>query len=393
MQPHIRLWTILLLVFVSFLPGKLAAQTPNASPAPADVTWRISRSRELALELAMPYAVLSPDGQWLAGVGSADTICIWDVSTLSPICADKRLHIREDTIAWAPDSSAVAFALDAIRLFEESDIYIFDRGSGQQVNLTDDGAEGTVILDVEQGFPSDDVPAWSPDSSRIAFTRTIFTEETKTTSLMWVDRAGGDPVEILTLDDEEPFAVETPMFWLPDDTLLYSRRSREPSRTDGVWRVEIDGGSGPLQLVPGGASASVPRSTIGDVGEASGMAIVYSDTRRSAPQSEGEPEFWVLALDSGILTPFPVPPVDPGMYPRVADATFAPGGLSILLVVTSLLGQSLMVMDTASGEMSELGAQPSEQFYRPGAPQWAVNDTVLLQRPVVPILFTLEPVR
>jgi hypothetical protein len=379
---------------VPHLPAGCAGSSDSeASPAANGAAWQISGVRELALELAIPYAELSPDGQWLAGVGPEDAISIWDVAALSPACAEERLHIRAETIAWAPDSSAVAFALDAIRLFEESDIYVFERGSGQQTNLTDDGAEGTVILDVEPGFPSDDVPAWSPDSRRIAFARTIYTEEITTTSLMWVDRVGGDPVEILTLDGEAPFAVETPMYWLQDDSLLYSQRAREISPRDGVWRVGIHGGSIPLQLVPGGATASVPRATIGDVADTSGMAIVYSDTRRSAPESGGEPEFWLLVLDSGTLAPFPIPPVEPEMFPRVADATFAPDGSSILLVVTSLLGLTLTVMDVATGEMAALEAQPPGQMYRPGPPQWALNDTALLQGPEGPILFTLEPVR
>lgn len=391
MRPRVRFLIIGLLVFLNCPSAAVSAQTPEASPAATGAVWQISGARELGIELAMPYAALSPDGRWLAGVGPKDTICIWDVATLGPVCADERLHIRAETIAWAPDNSAVAFALDATRLFEESDIYVFERRTGRQSNLTDDGAQGTVILDVEQGFPSDDVPTWSPDGSRIAFARSIYTDEIRSTSLMWLDRTGGDPVEIVTLDVEEPYVVETPMHWLPDDTLLYSQKARQTSRMDGVWRVRIHSGRAPLQLVPGGATASVPGATIGDVADNSGLAIVYSDTRRGAPQSGGEPEFWLLALDSGTLTPFPNPPVDPDLYPRVADATFAPDGSSILLVVTSLLGLRLMVMGLASREMAALEAQPPEQMYRPGPPQWALNDTVLLQRPEGPILFKLEP--
>ena len=50
-----------------------------------------------------------------------------------------------------------------------------------------------------------------------------------------------------------------------------------------------------------------------------------------------------------------------------------------------------MVLDVASGEIVPLDSAPREMPFAPGSPQWADNDTVLLQTPVGPVLLTLEP--
>ena len=38
-------------------------------------------------------------------------------------------------MAWAPDSSAVAFDLDALVMVVDSDIYVFDVATAELVNL------------------------------------------------------------------------------------------------------------------------------------------------------------------------------------------------------------------------------------------------------------------
>ena len=50
-----------------------------------------------------------------------------------------------------------------------------------------------------------------------------------------------------------------------------------------------------------------------------------------------------------------------------------------------------MVLDVATGEVSALDAEPRATPVSAGAPQWAANDTVLIQTPDGPVLLTMEP--
>lgn len=50
---------------------------------------------------------LSPDGQWMVGIGPDNAFCIWDDATLTAECVDERLPIRGQTVIRTPDSTAV----------------------------------------------------------------------------------------------------------------------------------------------------------------------------------------------------------------------------------------------------------------------------------------------
>jgi Tol biopolymer transport system component len=388
MQRH-RLLTAILILTV-LLPGGVAAQTPVASPEASPVTsgagWRIAGDREIDLDTR--HAVLSPDGALVAGVGPEDTICVWVVETLAASCADERLPIREETIVWSPDGTAVAFALDAIRLLYESDIYVYDVQRGQLANLTDDGVEGDLLDTIDADPPMDDVPTWSPDSRRIAFVRSYRgDEEPGSTTIMRIDRAGGEPVEVLPLDVDEPFAIWLPMHWLPDGTLLYSQMAHElGDPRNGVWKVGVDDGSSPLQIAPGAEESDIPGPTISAVDPASGTAIVYSYLLAGQfGAGADQPLFWLVDLATGDRSPLPTPPGDA----RVIAAGFAPDGGTILLVTMSSEGAVLMTMDPATGEVAPLDPVLRDMTFRPVAPQWAANNTVLLQRPQGPLLLTM----
>ncbi len=82
--------------------------------------WRAAEEREITVE-GQPV-LLSPDGGWLAGSGPEDSFCVWEVATLDAACDGEGLAIRPETIAWAPDSSAVAFSLNAVQLLTDSDL-------------------------------------------------------------------------------------------------------------------------------------------------------------------------------------------------------------------------------------------------------------------------------
>lgn len=372
-------------------PATPVASPAAANPVPSSTGWRIADERQLDLGSDPGYVAMTPDGQWLAGLGPQGTVCIWDVATLAPACVEEVLPVREETLTWAPDGSAVAFALN-LRGLQESDIYVLERESGTLTNLTDDGVAGDLLSEelADENPPLDDVPVWSPDSQRIAFVRSFAGAEGSSTSIMWIDRAGGEPVEVLPLDVDEAQAIFMPMHWLADGTLLYSQMVLDLADPhNGVWTVGVDDGASPLQLVPGSEETDVPGPWVSDT--ADGRAITYSYWLMSQSAFGEEPLFWVVDIATGEQTPLQVPPgIAPGPV-RIVDATFAPDGATAMLSTMSPGGARLMVLDVATGEVSALDTEPRDRLFSAGTPQWSTNDTVLLQTADGPLLLTLEP--
>jgi WD40 repeat protein len=370
-------------------PGIAQVSPPDTLVQP----WQITDERLLDVEA--DRVTLSPDGEWIAGMGPGESICVWDVPTLTPACAGEGLPIREDTVTWSPDGTAVAFALDATFQKWESDIYLFDRVSGELRNLTDDGMEGDLLGEELAGKnpPLDDVPVWLPDGERIAFVRSYAEGESQSTTIMVVDRAGGEPVELARLGVDDPFVIWTPMFWLADGRIVYSWNELDiADANNGVWSVGVDDGSSPVQIVPGGEGSVIAAPILSDV--AGSQALVYSwSLMGSFPPEGGVTAFWAIDLASGAPTPLPLPPGEPDMLlaRRVIDAGFSPDGGTVLLVTDASDGPVLMTMGSSSREISPLDLVPREGAILSGTPQWAANDTVLIHTWEGPLLLTLEP--
>lgn len=395
-----------LLLLMTALPA--AAQTPEASPVPVGAL----DTRSLDIEADPSSLALSPDGQWLAGVGPDGTPCFWDIETLTPKCAAEELPILTNpsypAMAWAPDSSAVAFSLDAPRLASDSDIYVFEREGGTLTNLTDDGYDGG-LLDAPAGVPIDIVPTWSPDGQQIVFSRSLRENDSSSTTVMRIDRTGGEPVAIVTPEIEEPMAVWMPMHWLPDDTILYSLVSMRPDEPlNGVWRVGVDG-TGAEQLIPGDADSDIPAAMVADLSADGEMVSVFSPLLLGQfSVSWDQPIFWLGSLHDGARQPLPlydaeegvaldpasVEPSDANGHPLtfpVSPAAFSPDGSSALAIYRDVEdGFVLATVDLARGEVAILSAWPEEAALLPMQPQWADNGTVLVQAESGPVLLTMR---
>jgi len=172
-QGH-RWHALLLIPFLllgSGLPAGAQETSPEASPAASPAAspvgseggagWRVADERRLAID-GEPVT-LSPDGRWVAGRGPEQEFCVWEIETLDAVCDGQDLAIRPESIAWAPDSSAVAFALEAAKFLIDSDIYVFEVADRELNNLTDDGIEEVDLL----GDDVDAVEFYQPDEENI----------------------------------------------------------------------------------------------------------------------------------------------------------------------------------------------------------------------------------
>ncbi|HET9548116.1 MAG TPA: hypothetical protein VFO97_09785 [Desertimonas sp.] len=369
--------------------------TTEPAPAPA---WRIAQIRGIGVDGEI--SSMSPDGDWLAGIGPEGTLCLWEVDTLTPSCDDTELPISRQTplpsMAWAPDSSAVAFDLNALVFGIDSDIYVYDVADAELANVTEDGYAGSA-LDAPTATPIDIAPTWSPDGSQLAFVRSpVGDGDSRSTTIMRVDRGGGDPVPIHRLDVDEPFAVWTPMHWLADDTILYAQTAVDvEDSANGIWRVALDGGT-PSRLKLDSSEEELPGAAIaGARGDSLSLVSLVLVGQAGDPTVT---RFWTAGLDGSthpILNVDPdtgaaVPSDDVSIDESAEGFTLAwpvtPAGLSptgdtglVAYRDGDQLAFALLEPSTGDHQLLELRIPFVPTDATP--PQWAANDLALLRGP------------
>nr|MBA2277160.1 PD40 domain-containing protein [Chloroflexia bacterium] len=244
------------------------------------VAWDIAAYRALAID-GQAWAI-SPDGWWLAGLGTEpgeeQSLCVWAVATGESRCDPQLLLIDPTSIVWAPDSAAVAYAAGLSYPTEPNqEIRVFEVAAGTTTFLTGFSRDVTRTPGTAPEMVADGSPAWSPDSRELAFTRSGYS--LGQTILMRVARAGGEPREIARLGPPEPHIVAGPMHWLADDSLLFAiDRFDGPDEQNGLWRIGVDGDN-PSQVLAGDWGDALPLPRIANVSADGRWASVYSDPR------------------------------------------------------------------------------------------------------------------
>lgn len=397
---------LLALVSIASLVGASATAAQEAAPhgRPGDVNgWRVADERELDIDGEL--ISLSPDGQWIAGLGSDSDFCVWDIASLDPACTSASLPIARESMAWAPDSSAVAFSLDFARFFAESDIFVFDIDTGKLANLTDDGVDDVSLESprTEAGpLLIDLFPTWSLDSKELTFGRTDWSAETLTTTLMTVSVDGGEPTELLTLETNYPFLVSSPMRWLESGSLLYTSWPADLDDPDaGLWIYEPGGDN--VQILKGTSADDYPVPLATDVYEDNGKTVVLgfsallnAELDRDRDRSIG----FALDLETGDTASLEevvgIDNTDAEIDERTlifAPARMSPDGSTLILGISQLGPGTLAIASTETGEPPvSLDIEPKFQpFWAFQGYTWASNDTILVplaEGPVV--LLTLE---
>ncbi|MGI8432591.1 MAG: DPP IV N-terminal domain-containing protein, partial [Chthoniobacterales bacterium] len=202
-------------------------------------------------------ADLSPDGKSMAAYDASNKLCVYDVATQKQrACADlkaKKIALRSDDIVWSPDSTKIAFAERAFEYLIDGDLWVMDAATGRLTDLTDDGYQGTFFpfgkeKDALKGKTvfEDVLPAWSPDSSKIAFSRSPFVNGEQAGNELAVIPAAGGAVTIVTKPSAEVGGVlYWGLAWTPDGgSIAYSYVGVDPSDPQGgLWIVNSAGGT------------------------------------------------------------------------------------------------------------------------------------------------------
>lgn len=347
---------------------------PVATPDPTPGGWSIVDRHELAIDGEL--VTLSPNGQWLAGIGPDDTFCVWEVATLDPTCdAPGGQAVDPLSLRWAPDSGAVAWTGNALRHYEDTDIMLFELAGGASVNLTDDAYEGPQLATAASQpdtMPVDVYPAWTPASQALVFARTDrLAPDRQPTDLMTIPRSGGEPAFLHAAHPALPLSVNTPIFVLADGTVLYTVASYEiGDDTNGVWRLDPDGEA--TQVMTAGPTDPFPVPTLVDVRE-SAAGTVATGFSRNPPDIFG-PFAFTLDVDTGELTPAAF---DPATGTQPIAVTFEPDGTSALALVL-VAGAPHLVVTNPDGSTADLGEVEPGPWSLDRGIDWAANDTLLV---------------
>lgn len=371
--------------------------TPVATAASTDATqgWKVAEA--VALDLDGRVAALSPDGKWLAGIGPDRELAIWSVPGFEQTLVPFHEPIDIDSIAWSPDSTAIAFSLEAFLQGIDGDIFVYELADETIHNLTDDGYEGGYFTtDGTESFPIDVMPAWTPDSQAIVFARSVWEKgaDSIPTEIARISRAGGD-VEILLTIEARPFSIFTPMRVLTDGSIVYTFAfSDMDDAMNGIWKLDPDGNTS--QLLSGTGADAFPISVLLDV-SAGESELQISGISAALSGANDVTRPWLFSWSSDVGEPVPVADVDFTDPVRPFTAFWSPDGGTMLVIGRMLEGEGEITVETI-GPASELTLLPissgaTSRGPRWIRPTWSIENTVLIPSVAgTPYLLTMEPV-
>ncbi len=194
--------------------------------------------------------------------------------------------------AWSPDGSKIAFSRDGG--YQRRDIYVMNADGSSQIRLT--GGDGFY-----------DMPSWSPDGTKIAFTSQPY----RNSDIYVMNADGSNPVR-LTVDDADP-AYDFSPAWSPDGARIAFSSDRAgvegAESSFDIYVINADG-SNPVRLTNTGGNSEPAWSP-------DGMNLAF--THWGCSESCDYDLFAMNADGSGIVQ------VTSG-YPWEFDAAWSRGG-------------------------------------------------------------------
>ena len=347
--------TFALLMLGSPVPAAALAQ--NSTPAASDT---------VAVTFPNRVIDLSPDGKSVVAYDSSQ-LCVYDVATQKErTCADlaaKNIKLRPDDVVWSPDSTKIAFAEQAFTFLVDGDLWVMDAATGELTDLTDDGYAGKLLIGGDgnaalkgRTIYEDIVPAWSPDSRSIAFSRSkIVDGEQAGNDLAVISASGGEVRTIASVTPQLMGVLYYGIAWTPDGgSIAYSHLGLDPTDpSNGIWIVDTNGGT-PKRVIDSDPKLGRPVILSINATGATGL-IYYIEAAMKYGPSDG-PVYALLNLNTGERT-FVENPKDAPQSAFLGAATFSPDGSKLLFILKGGAGNDqLVIRDLATGADSVLFA-------------------------------------
>lgn len=371
------LWALILAI----LAAPAAAQTPEPETEPVEPppfpAWHVTDIDELAID--GQAVAISPDGRWIAGIGpDGGSICAWRLATLHPTCAGEGLRIQTlpltGTIAWAPDSTAVAFIDGISQLYEPTDVMLFDVDTGVLSNITLTGFLGESYIHTG--------PAWTGDSEWVVFAETDPSgQRDQPASIVYYSRRYMTAVPVPL---EDAFYITAPVVTMPDDSVLFRVEPSSPgSGNAGIWRVDRDG-ENLTQVIPGEEDAPIDMPVVLGVSADGEQLSIASTTAIARRDLSGA--FFIVDVDSGDVRKLELP--DDGEV--ISQPVFDIDQLYALVQDGAGPGVSLLMMRPDSGDTQRLAGVTLQDSWLFRPPTWSSENTVLIPTDDGALLLTLE---
>jgi TolB protein len=195
----------------------------------------------------------SPDGRKIAFTALDSTLRSFYIAVVNADGTERRsldpprLPVTHDAQpSWSPDGKKIAFTR-----FVPEDPF----GHFEIFVMTADGQDATRLThaDGDAGILGSTEPAWSPDGSRIAFTRTVASPISITEDVIFAMNADGTEVTRLTNSDPNSgrfIRFDGSPTWSPDGSLIAFHRF-------------VDGGADIYTMKPDGSDVTPAVTTVG----------------------------------------------------------------------------------------------------------------------------------
>lgn len=349
-----------------------------------DRTWSVSHSIEI--EATKELLLLSPDGRKIfeADLWEPDEMCVRDITTLEVLCETVTGgRISQNSVSWAPDSSAVVFSTEWVNSGIDSDIRVFHADTGTVENLTEDRIE--AYRNISESFPIDVYPSWTQDSQALIFQRLHYAGGRH--EILRIPRDGGEPEPYTALPDEVAPILNAPIHVLNDGSLLFSTSpGPDDALSDGVFRMTLDGA---VDLIVPGPGAPGPPTILGDVSpDGSSMVVARIHLVTTDP---GAPFFFLVDTAQGTMLPIE--------GEQVASPVFLPDGSGILTATQSDHRSIALSVLTSDGSSADLHTIPAEENPEPGLAAvpvaqsltWTDSGVILAHTHTRAVLLSVEP--
>jgi uncharacterized repeat protein (TIGR01451 family) len=268
----------------------------------------------------------------------------------------------DDQPAWSPDGTRIAFSRDG------ANVFVMNADGTGQTNLT--GGVGTINAQ----------PNWSPDGTRIAFS----SDRAGTLDIFVMNANGSAPTQVTT----DPASDDQPA-WSPDGTRIAFTSDR--AGTFDILTVNPDG-TGTTNLTSAGAAVDVEPNwqplppdlaiTITDVPDPAGVGqpITYTVTVRNVSSASAPAVIVTNTLPAGVTFTSATP--SQGSCGAVANGVFtcALGSLGANAQATI----SVVVVPNSAGTLTYSASVAASAADRNTADNAATASTTVTASPAAP---------
>ena len=208
--------------------------TPTVPPSPTPPASPTPTPTPSATPVPVPTPILPPGGNGKIVFERDGHIFVMDADGANQTQLTTT-NLRNYDPVWSPDGTKIAFVSDRKKTDPYPNIYVMNADGSNPVQLTltlDDNNIGNVE------------PAWSPDGTKIVFTRHLI-DDLSNSNIYVMNSDGSNPIP---LTNTEPTREYEPA-WSPDGgKIAFVRRMSNPTHI-GIFLMDADG-SNQTDLTP-----------------------------------------------------------------------------------------------------------------------------------------------